>query len=133
MTVQRGLGVASGPEASAAALGLCSPRVASRQGWLRHLSISVGQGGWGFHVVTASLLPGEKAEPSRSPKARPKAGTALPLPDLWVRVGYRVRLLRGGGESGSAPRDEKTLMALTFGGYQLQCTPEFYFIIYLFF
>ena len=44
-----------------------------------------------------------------------------------------VGVLSGGGESGSASHDEKTLMAATVGGYQLQHTPEFYFIIYLFF
>ena len=65
-------------------------------------------------------------------KARPKAGTALPLPDPCVGVWHKARLFSGGGECGSAPHNEKKLMAATFGGYQLQCTCEFYFIICFF-
>ena len=133
VTVQPGLGVAAGPEASARSSGAVAPCVASPSaGWC----VLASQ--WARVVGAFTWWPLHSSLEKRWNlpdflKARPKADTALPLPDPCVGVGHKARLFSGGGECGSAPHNEKKSMAATFGGYQLQCTCEFYFIIYLFF
>lgn len=100
MTVQRGLGVAARPGASARSSGAVVPLRGLSKGWLTSLSISVGQGGWGFHMVTLHSSLEKRWNLPDFLKPRPKAGTALPLSDPCVGLGTRPDCSVGVGSAG---------------------------------